>query len=431
MAASIMRAVAQLRVGHARLPLQISTPSPISRRCYSSFLRPLTLTYNNNTGTTTKRPTLPHRNLPFQHQPHHRPFSLQPLIDTATTASHTLLSASQTLLTTIHSTTGTPWYVSIPLFALTLGLLTRVPTTIYSRRVLARRVRLFPLGMASVARAHADVAAAARGGGSRPRGAQLQEMVKVAVQREGKLRARRWEVQGWKDWAPALMVFPVWVVGIEGLRRMCGGPKGVLGALIYGPDAGKAVGEGAAAGGVAGQVPVPGATATAPVVGVDVVSPATGQEGILGALPTYVAEPSMATEGCLWFPDLTVADPLHVLPFVLSAMLLLNVVPRTQMAWRQLLGLETPPETWTGNTKWRLRMQRALFVVALAIGPLTINLPAALHLYWITSATLTKLYTTVISKLMPLPQNVRPATREGMPLVMPTRDDKTKPDEKR
>jgi inner membrane protein COX18 len=148
------------------------------------------------------------------------------------------------------------------------------------------------------------------------------------------------------------------------------------------------------------------------------------------ALATYVADPSMATEGCLWFPDLTVADPLHVLPFALSAILLVNVVPRSRLAWRQFLGLDPPAVTWTGNLKWRLRIQRGLLVVAVAIGPLTIHLPAALHLYWITSATLAQVQSFIVGKFIPMPKTVRSARREGLICVMPTRSDTAKPDKK-
>jgi inner membrane protein COX18 len=136
----------------------------------------------------------------------------------------------------------------------------------------------------------------------------------------------------------------------------------------------------------------------------------------------YLADPSMATGGCLWFPDLTAADPLHILPLALSAILVLNVMPKSMPQLRILLGLDSTPEGAIGSSKWRLRLQRSLLMVAMAVGPLTMDLPAALHLYWISSAALTATQTIIISWLMPMPKNVPPAKRGESVFVMPTRE---------
>jgi inner membrane protein COX18 len=159
---------------------------------------------------------------------------------------------------------------------------------------------------------------------------------------------------------------------------------------------------------------------------VDVSSLATAQETVA----RYVADQSMTTGGCLWFPDLTAADPLHILPFALSAILVMNVMPKSMLSLRVLLGLDNLPEAAVGGVKWRLRLQRGLLVVAMAVGPITMDLPAALHLYWISSAALTKAQTSIIHKLMPLPRTVPPAKKEQTVLIMPTREDGRKPDGK-
>jgi len=135
-------------------------------------------------------------------------------------------------------------------------------------------------------------------------------------------------------------------------------------------------------------------------------------------------EEGLATGGCLWFPDLTVADPLHVLPFALSVVLVVNVMPRTRAGVRGMLGLDGGKTAVAGG-KTPQRLTRALLVMALAIGPVTMDLPAALHLYWLSSATLTLLQTELTAYLMPLPSsNVRPCTESEMRFIRPTRERK-------
>ncbi|KAK4118730.1 hypothetical protein N657DRAFT_583144 [Parathielavia appendiculata] len=137
----------------------------------------------------------------------------------------------------------------------------------------------------------------------------------------------------------------------------------------------------------------------------------------------YLADPSLAAGGCLWFPDLTAADPLHVLPLALSAILVVNVMPKSMALWKLLLGLEGVPASAIASMKVRLRLQRAFLLVAMAAGPLTMDLPAALHLYWISSAALTTALTSIISRLMPMPKIVSPAKSQEPMFVMPTREE--------
>ncbi|KAL2167762.1 hypothetical protein VTG60DRAFT_858 [Thermothelomyces hinnuleus] len=255
---------------------------------------------------------------------------------------------------------------------------------------------------------------------------------------------RRWGVQAWKNWAPALAVFPVWLAGIEGLRRMCGGPRGLLGSLVFGWK-GAREGGGGVAGGDGGAEPPVSAASSHPASQLPGVShpgsEAAAVEGVQGlgygsgvvdptALATaqdaatwYAADSSMITGGCLWFPDLTVADPYHILPFALSAILVINALPKSQAGLRALFGLDKTPEAIAAyqEIKWRLRLQRGLLIVALAAGPLTMNLPAALHLYWVSSATMTLAQTAIISKAIPLPRQVPPAKGQDTFLMLPKR----------
>ncbi|AEO71755.1 uncharacterized protein THITE_2058099 [Thermothielavioides terrestris NRRL 8126] len=135
----------------------------------------------------------------------------------------------------------------------------------------------------------------------------------------------------------------------------------------------------------------------------------------------------MATGGCLWFPDLMVADPYHILPVALSAILVLNMLPRSQAGLRLLLGGEDTQPAKAVGVKWRMRLQRALLMVAVFVGPATMDLPAALHLYWIASATVTWAQTAIIWRLMPLPKTVAPAKKSELNFVMPRREEPKRP----
>ncbi|KAK4098240.1 hypothetical protein N658DRAFT_526448 [Parathielavia hyrcaniae] len=431
MATIAVRTFTRVRTNPIRYSLHTSTQftllAPPPSRSYSSPSprRPASSLPTLTPSSPPTRPTTltihrPHS--PFQ--PHQsRPFSLLPLMDTA-------VATSQTLLHTLHAAAGTPWYLTIPLFALALNLLTRLPTTLYSRRVAVRRQLLQPLQLAWMATRvgpHPSAAAA--------RAAQLpRSSVDRAVATGNaamRARHRRWGVQAWKDWVPGLAVVPVWIAGIEALRRSCGGPKGLLGVVLSGVD-GRGGFEKNGVARVDGDVVDDGSKTVAEGdlsgdLSGDLAPLATGQAEVQDGLARYLADPSLAAGGCLWFPDLTVADPFHVLPIALSAILVFNVMPKSLAQRRVLLGMESTPVGAIGVVKSRLRLQRALLLVAMAAGPVTMGFPAALHLYWICSALLTTALTRIISRLMPMPKVVPPAKSREPMLVMPTREGRKKP----
>lgn len=176
-----------------------------------------------------------------------------------------------------------------------------------------------------------------------------------------KLRAKTREIykrnrcQRWKNYL-VFAQLPIFLCVTEALRKMCGSREGLLGMLMGRGNNVVETGDG----------------------------PATQALGI-------PVEMSMATEGMLWFPNLLVADPELMLPFVLSATMLLHAV-----------GLRDP------TSIWGKRFKRSLGVVCLAVGPLTINVPSALLLYWISSSGSAFLQAVALNKLMPIPTPVAP-----------------------
>jgi inner membrane protein COX18 len=214
-------------------------------------------------------------------------------------------------------------------------------------------------------------------------------------------------LQTWKHYASSFAIFPVWLGVIEALRRMSGGPSGILGLIQQAWSGTRAV-----------DVATPAATPAAAATGPDIEPPlASNSASIDGStvlstgsatpMPDAVVlpdalgfDPSLSTGGCLWFTDLTVADPIHVLPFMLSAVLLVNLTPSSMVQFKQLLNM-TPTPAQQANP-WPFRLRRALVILAMAVGPLTMNLPATIHLYWISSTTFSMALTKVVDHFKPI-----------------------------
>ena len=83
--------------------------------------------------------------------------------------------------------------------------------------------------------------------------------------------------------------------------------------------------------------------------------------------------PSLVEGGTLWFHDLTVADPTYALPIIASGSFLLMIELNAAD------GMQGQPE------KMRSRFKNIMRGVAVLIVPFTIDLPAAVFMYWSAS----------------------------------------------
>ncbi|EKD16527.1 uncharacterized protein L3040_001263 [Drepanopeziza brunnea f. sp. 'multigermtubi'] len=257
----------------------------------------------------------------------------------------TAINASHTALDGLHSLTGLPWAYSIPLFALLLRCTIILPISIYQRRAILKQASLLPL---------------------------LQSW-RHALQHETmrEVRAKRSELYSrhgcgmWKNFL-MLVQLPVFLSVMEALRKMCGSREGVLGMLM-------------------------GNQNNVVETGVENVAGVITGDGLVDQALSIPTEMSLATEGVLWFPNLLVGDPQLVLPFVLSATLLLNI-----------FGLPTSKRPWS------VRLKRSLGLVCLVVGPLMINVPSALLIYWISSSASAYLQALALENFMPIPKAVAP-----------------------
>ncbi|KAL2759731.1 hypothetical protein ACRALDRAFT_2062354, partial [Sodiomyces alcalophilus JCM 7366] len=187
-----------------------------------------------------------------------------------------------------HATTGLPWYLTIPLFALGVNLTVRLPLQIYSRKIILGRSQLQPF-LGSWTEFHKIR--------RQDRGARAVHTMK-SHRRIFKDRG----LQIWKAWAPTLSIVP-WLLVTDATRRMTGAGGGLISLISgryiqdqqsKGPDAPSQV---------------------------DMSS---------------FLEPSMTTGGALWFPDLTLPDPYVILPMVWAATLF-KTISHTSTQWAMRL----------------------------------------------------------------------------------------------
>ncbi|PQE07437.1 hypothetical protein CJF30_00007167 [Rutstroemia sp. NJR-2017a BBW] len=252
------------------------------------------------------------------------------------------LTSTHAVLESLHSITGLPWAYTIPLAALAIRTALFLPIGIYARRATQRQMELRPLVLAW-------------------QHVYMKEAVKELRKKQHEIYAR-FHCGPWKHYL-GFVQLPVWLVVVETIRSMCGARDGLLRwiASLFTASAAKGVGVEAAA--------------------------ESGQT--MGSL---LFDPSFATEGALWFPNLLVPDPMLALPFILSGSILLN-----------LSGVPS-----RSQSKWNRRLTNSLKVLALAIVPLTLQMPSAMLVYWTSSSLLAYGQAKFLDVMMPVKKPVVP-----------------------
>lgn len=342
----------------------------------------------------------------------------------AADAAGYLLKGSELLITSVHEVTATPWFISLPLVAVVVSAIIRVPLTLYTQSAQRRKAKLAPLIQAQ----YAQIGLGLR----RKAVPNVMERVTKAVKTRSKKMFAAFAINETRSLWGGLISLPVFLSNLEVIRTLCGGPRGLLGSLLYGWQ-----GRGAAA-------PKPLDTAAA-VPTASSTTPNTSLETPAGDLPSSTGiselassttspevlnpltlEPSFATGGCLWFPDLLVPDPYHILPFAVSGLLLMHLIPETEAELRNLFGMRPAAGSRRniiiagGRSRGSLALRRALIVLALAIGPVTMDMPVALHLYWASSIGCSLVITKGIRRLLPIPKvPVKPCSGLEIPLIRP------------
>ncbi|KAK7947751.1 uncharacterized protein PG986_008637 [Apiospora aurea] len=320
------------------------------------------------------------------------------------------VQGSQALILGAHAATGLPWAAVIPLIAVSVNAVFRLPFSAYSQKLLQRRKRVEPLLQAWRERVIKDVIVRERTDPAKAK-AKVEDRLKT-------IQKRVYSALGLRQWRfyLSLTSFPVWLLALDGIRRVCGGQKGVLLGLLTGEkslEAGSAAGQAGADASSAAAVATP--TAGGPVAqsisaAVDTSIPEITSAASSAVGPTTSAvDPSLATEGMLWFTDLTAADPYHILPVALVGMLMINLIPKNQAARSAIFGRWWRQQPQEDTTKFNPRlMTRGLYRGVIYVMPLgtfvLMDMPAALHLYWLSSAAAHFVFGQVLNRVMPLDQ---------------------------
>lgn len=111
-------------------------------------------------------------------------------------------------------------------------------------------------------------------------------------------------------------------------------------------------------------------------------------------------EPSLATEGAFWFPDLLAGDPTGILPVALTASILFNI----RLGWKvpalkEIADL-SKTEMLRHGFSWTLRF--VLQILSLNVGAAfyVYEMPTALLIYWITSTNVATAQSFFLDRFM-------------------------------
>jgi len=123
-------------------------------------------------------------------------------------------------------------------------------------------------------------------------------------------------------------------------------------------------------------------------------------EGTVAAKRELWLEPSMSTDGALWIPDLTLADPYHIMPATVSMLTFISVYNQSK-----------PPSSATIDDKNELKreekpgpraLRRLLLGFSMMLFPLTLEIPAAVMVYWAGSTASAMFFNFTIDRRWPL-----------------------------
>lgn len=246
-----------------------------------------------------------------------------------------------------------------------------------------------------------------QGGARSPKEAQTRTM--AGVKEVVNELDNRWNVtlKGQVGWT--LIQIPIFFTMAEVIRKMCGARDGLLaltassvrGMKEWVTGGNEAASDAGAASGVleaSDALAAPDALSIASAL--NNTSVTTNSDGLAALANSPFFEPTLATEGMLWFPNLITPDPF--LPFIVSGLMFSNIY----------FSKNAP----TSDKNWPNAIRRLLLGVSLLIGPLCQNLPAGLMLYWAGSTTSVMAWNKWLDWKYPAPADFTACKR---PLQMP------------
>ncbi|KAI6248444.1 Cytochrome c oxidase assembly protein COX18, mitochondrial [Erysiphe necator] len=246
----------------------------------------------------------------------------------------------------IHSVSGTSWSITIPLIALLIRMTVSLPLAIVQQRVICQQVKLIPLLLAWKQNYRKETLQ--KFGDQGPQ--KCQKILNLKMRSKRKELFKRYNCGRWKLFIGFFQI-PIFFGVIDVLRRMA---NIQLTSLTQMFDA----------------------------------------ENLSDSHRIIFLEPSLANEGILWFPNLMLADPQLTLPFILSGIFLLNTYASGKA--RQTL------------SRRQIFFRRGMGIAAICVGPLFLQVPSAILLYWISNSLLNWIQGWLVTWLIPIPEPIQP-----------------------
>ncbi|KAL4868821.1 hypothetical protein BDV12DRAFT_196979 [Aspergillus spectabilis] len=265
-----------------------------------------------------------------------------------------VLDVSTSFVQGVHSVSHLPWALSLPLTAFIVRMGVALPLQVFTKVQARKDSDLAPLLMAW--RQHYQKEAQ-RGAAS---GSQAKHVVTKRLEEQHKALRHRWGI--FRFWRPVnFLQMPVWIAIMESIRAMSGNDRGLVPYLL------------------------------------SRLEPAAAAE----SNAVYLAvEPSLATEGALWFPDLLAGDSTGILPALLTVSILVNV----RSGWKvpTMKSISDLPRLEMAKKLSGIGLRVFIQIIALNVGYASYmyQMPTALMVYWITSTNIATLQTFLLQKYM-------------------------------
>ncbi|KAL4896480.1 60Kd inner membrane protein-domain-containing protein [Aspergillus ambiguus] len=272
-----------------------------------------------------------------------------------------VLEVSSSFIHGVHSVSGLSWALSIPLTAVIVRTSIAMPLQMFSRLQARKERDLLPLLNSWSKYYSQDLL---RRKGQSPDSILppdiRRDLAKCLKKKREELHKRFQVVPYWKGLN--FLQLPIWISVMESLRAMSGNDKGLIPYLL------------------------------------SLVEPASRSAG---SSPLHLAvEPSLATEGALWFPDLLAGDTTGLLPAALTLSILLNVRAGWKVPPLRDLADLPKPELAKQFVFRGLRAFIQFMALNVGLSAYVSGMPSALMLYWITSSNIATLQTLFLEKYM-------------------------------
>ena len=266
--------------------------------------------------------------------------SRRPFLDECLIQTHSLIEG-------LHNATGLAWAATIPMTAVFVTGVFRAPLLMYEYIVVLRKRKLEPqlleqhsLLYKLVLEKHAGKSAS-----------EKQQILDAAFAKFCRTARKQARCQNWKTYIKFTQ-YPAWYLVMETLRQMTGTQDGffrLAGRAFKGSQ---------------------------------------GLESRFVDTSVVPVEQSLATEGAMWFHSLLLPDPNLILPFVLSGVLFFSAfktgIHTILMPTLGATGRIFPFANWINRNSMRVKK-----IFPLAAGPLTLQFPSAMLLYWVSSSVCT------------------------------------------